>query len=445
MSEIIGFSMLAILLAVLILQILLLRRTAGPTGPLAALATNLVSAIERVERAVREELTRSRAETADQGQKARMELDTRLQGMQELLVRTLSQLGQAQHHELQGVAGRLDSLTQSYQERFEKLRESVENRLQLLQAENAQKLEQMRQTVDEKLHAALEQRLGESFRLVSDRLEQVHKGLGEMQALATGVGDLKRVLSNVKARGMWGEIQLAALLEQILPPEQFDRNVETKAGSGQRVEYAVRLPGRDEDHTQVVWLPIDAKFPLEDYQRLVDAADRADADGIDAAGRQIEQRIRACARDIHDKYLSPPQTTDFAIMFLPCEGLYAEVLRRTGLVENLLRDHRVVVAGPTTLAALLNSLQVGFRTLAIQRRASEVWELLAAIKAEFGRFGEALSRVQKKLQEASSAAEAASTRTRAIERKLRQVEILPTGQSQPQLGPEPQETPDDQP
>jgi len=444
MLEAIGVIVLAMLIAVLVLEILLLRRTAGPTGALAALGANLVTALERVERVFREELARTRTEAADQNQKARMELDARLQGVQELLVKTLTQLGQAQQHELQGVTGRLDSLTQSYQERFEKLRESVENRLQLLQADNVQKLEQMRQTVDEKLHAALEQRLGESFRLVSDRLEQVHKGLGEMQALATGVGDLKRVLSNVKARGMWGEIQLGTLLEQILAPEQFDQNVETRSGTAQRVEYAIRLPGRDEDQTQFVWLPIDAKFPLEDYQRLVEAADRADAEGIDAAARQIEQQMRACARDIRDKYLSPPQTTDFAIMFLPCEGLYAEVLRRAGLVESLLREYRVVVAGPTTLAALLNSLQVGFRTLAIQRRASEVWELLAAIKAEFGRFGEALNRVQKKLQEASSAAEAASTRTRVIERKLRQVEALPAGQGQEQLGSELEAAPDEQ-
>ncbi|MCW0182866.1 MAG: DNA recombination protein RmuC [Zavarzinia sp.] len=298
----------------------------------------------------------------------------------------------------------------------------LERRFDRLAADSAAKLEEMRRTVDEKLQGTLEARLGESFRQVSERLEAVHRGLGEMQSLAAGVGDLKRVLGNVKARGIWGEMQLDALLGQILTPEQFLTNVATRPGSAERVEFAIRLPGHDKG--MEVLLPIDAKFPREDYERLLDAADRADAEAVESAAKALETRLKAFARDIRDKYLNPPQTTDFAIMFLPTEGLYAEALRRPGLVDLLQRDFRVIPAGPTTIAALLNSLQMGFRTLAIEQRSSEVWQLLGAVKTEFARYGEVLDKVQKKLVEASSQIDKVAVRRRAIDRQLRQVEGL---------------------
>ena len=290
----------------------------------------------------------------------------------------------------------------------------------------------MRATVDEKLQSTLEKRLGESFKQVSERLEQVYKGLGEMRNLATGVGDLKKVLTNVKTRGTWGEIQLGNILEQILTPEQYAINVQTKKNSNERVEFAIKLPGQDSDKDQVVWMPIDAKFPQEDYQRLLDAQDEADKDAADKSIRNLEMRIKAEAKAIKEKYIDPPNTTDFAIMFLPVEGLYAEVLRRPGLCDILQRDYRVVVTGPTTLAALLNSLQMGFRTLAIEKRSSEVWELLGVVKTEFGKFGDVLSKTKKKLQEASNTINKAEVRTRAIERKLREVQEIPQD-DQPEL------------
>jgi DNA recombination protein RmuC len=309
--------------------------------------------------------------------------------------------------------------------KLEKMRDTVEARLKSLQDDNGTRLEQMRATVDEKLHATLEKRLGESFQQVSERLEQVHKGLGEMQGLAAGVGDLKKVLTNIKTRGTFGEVQLGTLLEQILTPEQYAVNVATRKGSSERVEFAIKLPGREADGSGTVWLPLDAKFPQEDYLRLVEAQEQGNPEAVAEAGKQLERQVRLMAATIRDKYLEPPQTTDFGIMFLPTEGLYAEVLRRTGLSETLQRDCRVVVAGPTTLAALLNSLQLGFRTLAIEQRSSEVWKLLAAVKGEFGKFGEILEKTKKKLDEASSSIDTAAVRTRAIERRLRGVEALP--------------------
>ncbi|MDO9263294.1 MAG: DNA recombination protein RmuC, partial [Desulfosalsimonadaceae bacterium] len=280
------------------------------------------------------------------------------------------------------------------------------------------------QTVDEKLQGTLEKRLGESFKQVSERLELVHKGLGEMQTLATGVGDLKRVLTNVKTRGTWGEVQLGALLEQVLSPDQFETNVATKGGS-ERVEFAIRLPGQGTDRDEVVWLPIDAKFPIEDYQRLMEAQERADVEGVEAAGKQLESRVKACASDICRKYLNPPKTTDFGILFLPIEGLFAEVIRRTGLVDAIQRDCRVVIAGPTTLWSILSSLQMGFRTLAIQKRSSEVWNLLGAVKTEWTKYGDVLDAVQKKLHQASDTIEKAKSRSRAVGRKLKDVQELP--------------------
>jgi DNA recombination protein RmuC len=289
-------------------------------------------------------------------------------------------------------------------------------------------LERMRRVVDDTLQSTLEKRLGDSFKQVSERLEQVYAGLGEMRTLASGVGDLKKVLTNVKTRGIWGEVRLAQILDQILTPEQYAANVATRPGGTERVEFAICLPGADASRGEVVWLPIDAKFPQEDYQRLLDAQEAADKEQADRSLRNLEIRVKAEARAIRDKYVEPPHTTDFAILFLPVEGLYAEVLRIPGLCDHLQREYRVVLTGPTTLAALLNSLQMGFRTLAIERRSSEVWELLSVVKTEFGRFGETLSKTKKKLQEAASTIDQAEVRTRAIERSLRRVEDTPTAQ-----------------
>jgi len=327
------------------------------------------------------------------------------------------------------IAEQLKILTSSSEQRLDKLREAVEGQLQSMREDTGKRLEQMRATVDEKLHETLEKRLGESFKLVSERLELVHKGLGEMQSLASGVGDLKKVLTNVKTRGTFGEIQLGSLLEQILAPEQYEANVATKKGSAGRVEFAVKLPGRDEAQRHTVWLPLDAKFPQEDYLRLLEAQEAGSADLVVEAGKQLERTVRDAAKTIRDKYLAPPETTDFGIMFLPTEGLYAEVLRRPGLFEALQREYKVILTGPTTLAALLNSLQMGFRTLAIEKRSSEVWTLLGAVKTEFANFGAILDKTSKKLQEAGNTIDAAATRSRAIERKLRDVQALPSGEA----------------
>jgi DNA recombination protein RmuC len=317
---------------------------------------------------------------------------------------------------------RLAALAAEHEKRMGEVRATLEAKLGAIQQDNAAKLEQMRATVDEKLQSTLETRLGQSFQLVSDRLEAVQRGLGEMQALATGVGDLKRVLGNVKKRGIFGEVQLGALLEDMLTIEQYSANVITVPGSNDRVEFAIRMPGQAEG--EHVYLPIDAKFPVEDYQRLLDAQENADLDAAVRAGNALEARVREEAKRITSKYVAPPHTTDFAVLFLPTEGLYAEVIRRPGLFEKLQREHRVTVAGPTTLSALLNSLQMGFRTLAIAKRSSEVWSILGAVKTEFSKFGDVLDKVKKKLDEAGKHIDATGIRTRAIERKLRGVEVL---------------------
>ncbi|HEY4091113.1 MAG TPA: DNA recombination protein RmuC [Luteibacter sp.] len=323
---------------------------------------------------------------------------------------------------------RFTALSADSEKRMGDMRGTLETRLAAIQQDNAAKLEQMRATVDEKLQSTLETRLGQSFQLVSERLEAVQRGLGEMQALAAGVGDLKRVLTNVKTRGTFGEVQLGALLEQILVAEQYDSNVATVPGSAERVEFAIRLPGAEDGAP--VWLPIDAKYPIEDYQRLLDAQDAADAEGVISAGKALELRVREEAKRIRTKYVAPPHTTDFAILFLPTEGLYAEVIRRPGLSDQLQRDHRVTVAGPTTLTALLNSLQMGFRTLAIEKRSSEVWQVLGAVKSEFGKFGVVLEKTRKQLDTVRNSIDSAGIRTRAIERKLRGVETLGGDESQ---------------
>lgn len=325
----------------------------------------------------------------------------------------------------ESLLNRMDESADRSAQKLDRIDETVDRHLKALQEDNSRRLEQIRATVDDKLHDTLERRLGESFKLVSDRLDLVHRGLGEMQTLASGVGDLKKVLTNIKTRGTLGEIRLQSLLEQILSPDQYRSNVTTKRDSAARVEFAIRLPGRDAAENHPVWLPIDAKFPQEDYLRFLDAQETGDATRVEAASRQIDRIIREMARNIRDKYLDPPFTTDFSIMFLPTEGLYAEVLRRSGLFELLQREYRVVVAGPTTLAALLNSLQMGFRTLAIEKRSGEVWTLLGTVKTEFSTFGAILDRTQKKLQEATSTIEKAATRTRAIEKRLRDIQSVP--------------------
>jgi DNA recombination protein RmuC len=324
----------------------------------------------------------------------------------------------------QSLVDTVRAMSEANERRLAEVRGTVETRLQALQADNDKRLEQMRQTVDEKLQATLEARLGESFKQVAERLEQVHKGLGEMQRLASDVGSLNRVLNNVKTRGIFGEVQLAGLLEQVFTPDQYGVNVETVPGTGARVEFAIRLPGRGHDAAPL-WLPIDAKFPREDYERLLEAQDRADAPAAEQAAKAIEQRLRLEARSIRDKYLAPPHTTDFAILFLPTEGLFAEALRRPGLTEGLQREHRVVLAGPTTLLATLNSLQMGFRTLALEKRSSEVWQVLGGVKTEFGKFGEMLAKTKKKLDEASNTISQVETRSRAMGRALKDVEALP--------------------
>lgn len=374
--------------------------------------------------------------THQQGQQA--------EALREAQATALARFNEAQEAALrrlgEGVTEQLRVLSEANDRRLAEVRSTVETRLQALQADNEKKLEQMRQTVDEKLHATLEARLGESFKQVAERLEQVHRGLGDMQRLASDVGSLNRVLNNVKTRGIFGEVQLAGLLEQVFTPEQYAVNVETVPGSGARVEFAIRLPGKG-DAEAPLWLPIDAKFPREDYERLLEAQDKADAAGVEAAARALEQRLRLEARTIRDKYLAPPHTADFAILFVPTEGLYAEALRRPGLVESLQRECRVMLAGPTTLLATLNSLQMGFRTLALEKRSSEVWQVLGAVKTEFGKFGDVLAKTRKKLDEASNTISSVETRTRVMGRALKQVEAMPESQAQALL---PGEAPSDE-
>ncbi len=397
------------------------------------LVLTVVPLIERrqqhTERLIREEFACSRDQAAGAARQARDEVATRFGQLGHVIASRMTDSASAQKTQLDHFAANLAYLTQSNEKRLADMRQTVEAGLEKLRQENSQKLEQMRATVDEKLHATLEQRLGESFRLVSDRLELVHKGLGEMQTLASGVGDLKRVLTNIKTRGGWGEVQLGNLLDQMLTPEQYAANVPPSPTSSERVDFAIRLPGREPGDRGQVWLPIDAKFPQEDYQRLLEAQEGGNLSEVEEAAHALELRIRLEARKIHDKYINPPHTTDFAVMFLPTEGLFAEVLRRPGLFESLQRECRVSIMGPTTLGAVLNSLQMGFRTLAIEKRSSEVWAVLGAVKTEFAKFGVVLDKVQKKLQEASSTVEQAATRSRVLERHLRKVQDLPSGEA----------------
>jgi DNA recombination protein RmuC len=466
-------TLLWAVLALSVLTLLLtvaqwLRKPPGP-NPAEGLAAqerqfqHLLDRLDRLERDVRHDLTEGTrggrqevmqtlttfGETLSrQAQDANRTQNTQLDGFAQQLVQlrgtvgdTLTQqlqnLSEANARRLTDVQAMLERQQQAQRQAIEQLqqqlRQTLEQQIQTLQASNAQKLDEMRATVDEKLQSTLETRLGQSFKQVADRLEQVHKGLGEMQTLAQGVGDLKHLLTNVKTRGMFGEAQLAALLEQVLAPDQYATQVATRPGSRNVVDFAIRLPGRGDDG-QPCWLPIDAKFPNEDYERLLDAQVRADATEADAAGKALETRIRLEAKSMADKYLEPPHTTDFAILFLPTEGLYAEVLRRPGLMEALQRDHRITLAGPTTLMAMLNSLQMGFRTLALEKRSSEVWQVLGAVKTEFGKFGDVLAKVKTQTQTVLNTLDSAEVRSRAMGRALKSVEALPTEQAQGLLG-----------
>ena len=441
MFELTALGLLALILVLLVL--IWLRHK-----PEAGVSPELLQSNERLERELRDELGRSASGT-------RQELMQGLAQFQQLLTQGLQ--GSNQSLAAQALAAReaqdaaaqrsalaqteamqrlsdvmreqLQALSKTNEQRLAELRLTVEQRLTSIQQDNEKKLEQMRATVDEKLHATLEQRLGESFKQVAERLEQVHKGLGEMQNLARDVGSLNRVLTNVKTRGVFGEVQLAGLLEQVFTPEQYAANVATLPGSAERVEFAIKLPGQRDDG-QPLWLPIDAKFPREDYERLLDAQERGDPVAAEASAKAIESRLRLEARTIREKYIGPPHTTDFAILFVPTEGLYAEALRRPGLVEGLQREFKVMLCGPTTLLATLTSLQMGFRTLALEKRSAEVWEVLGAVKTEFGKFGDVLAKAKKKLEEAGNTLDAAEVRTRAMTRKLKGVEALPDDAAQ---------------
>ncbi|NTV49749.1 MAG: DNA recombination protein RmuC [Geobacteraceae bacterium] len=432
MTDMVGYSIILLLFACLgILCALFMRNKRGETEniDLQKKVDGIEKLLERHERTLREELVRSREEAHAGSRRMREEMTGGITVLGDSLLKRMSDIAGLQKNQLELFAGQLKELTSSNEGRLDKLRDGVDARLKLIQEDNARKLEQMRATVDEKLHDTLEKRLGESFKLVSERLELVQRGLGEMQTLANGVGDLKKVLTNVKTRGTFGEIQLGSLLEQILAPGQYESNVETRQGSGQRVEFALKLPGRDGTPDGMVWLPLDAKFPQEDYLRLVEAQETADVAAATDARKQLDRSVREMAKTIRDKYLDPPHTTDFGVMFLPTEGLYAEVLRLPGLFDALQRDFKVMVAGPTTLAALLNSLQMGFRTLAIEKRSAEVWNLLGAVRTEFSKFGTILEKTRKKLVEAGNHIDLAATRTRVIERKLRDVQDIPHQES----------------
>lgn len=446
-ADVLLLLLLAAVVLVAVLQVVLLLRR--PDRALDAQGERLQQALRDEQREGRGEL-RQQLDGLSAAQEQRIEnfgrrlddltqrTDARLDVLRQALTedahkgREASASGQQQFAEQLG--GRLRELGDRNTQVLGELRVTLEQQLQRLQADNAHKLEQMRATVDEKLQSTLEARLGASFKLVSERLEAVQRGLGEMQTLAAGVGDLKRVLTNVKTRGMFGEVQLGALLEQVLTLEQYEANCATVPGSGERVEFAVRLPGASPGVP--IRLPIDAKFPREDYERLLDAQERADADGVAAAALGLERQVKQEAKRIRSKYVAPPHTTDFALLFLPTEGLYAEVLRRPGLFEGLQREHRVTIVGPTTLLALLNSLQMGFRTLAIEQRSSEVWQLLGAVKAEFGKFASVLESADKQLNTVQNSLKQAGVRTRAIEKQLKGVESLPGGEAQKLLGSE---------
>ncbi|MES2385000.1 MAG: DNA recombination protein RmuC [Pseudomonadota bacterium] len=431
--------LIALALAILVAVIVLLVRK--PVVPDSGRA-ELLAASERLERELRREISES-------SRGARQEMTHSLATFQETLVKQAAEATRTQNTQIDAFAQQLtllqktlsdtlstqlQSVSESNARRMVEVRETLEQQLAQLQQTNSAKLDEMRKTVDEKLQTTLETRLGESFKQVADRLEQVHKGLGEMQSLAVGVGNLQRVLTNVKTRGVFGEVQLEALLEQVLTTDQYAKQVETKPRSGQRVDFAIRFPGRG-DEGAPVWLPIDAKFPRDDYERLLDAHERVDPAAVELAGKALEARIRTEAKSIAENYLAAPHTTDFAILFLPVESLYAEVLRRPGLMDAIQRQHRVTLAGPTTLLAMLNSLHMGFRTLALEQQASEVWKVLGAVKTEFERYGEWVARIKEQVAKASDTLDKADTRAKQMRLALRKVEALPDAESQVLLPP----------
>ncbi len=419
MNEPLAIAILILSLSIIIVLLALYKKISSSK------TINIKEEFERIDRSFRDELGRNRDEFSRNSKSQREELNVSVLKLGEQLSSTIGEISKRQKDQLDIFTKQINSLTQSNETKLDKLQEKVETQLKEIQDKNDKKLEEMRQTVDEKLHSTLEKRLGESFKLVSERLEAVREGLGEMKNLAVGVGDLKKVLTNVKVRGTWGEVQLENLIEQILTPDQYAKNISTKKGSSDRVEFAVKMPGRSENKDGLCWLPIDAKFPMEDYQRLLAAQDSADPTLIDEASKALENRIKGEAKSINEKYIDPPNTTDVALLFLPVEGLFAEVLRRPGLFEKLQSENKVILTGPTTLTAILNSLQMGFRTLAIEKRSSEVWSLLSAVKTEFAKFGDVLDKTQEKLRQASDTIDSAKTRTRAIERKLKDVQELP--------------------
>ena len=416
MSDLLIWLPLIVSMVIVLLLGLILRKISARGG-------------EKTEDIIREEFRTSRDEAMQSARSLREELAATQKDAHVTLIQAISEMNKSQKDSLAAIEQRLMGLSETNETRLGGLRDTLDSKMKALQESNDRKLDQMRQTVDEKLQSTLEKRLGESFKIVSERLEAVQRGLGEMQNLATGVGDLKRVLTNVKARGTWGEVQLGAILEQLLTPDQYEKNVKVRPSSGEVVEFAIRLPGTGSEASANVWLPIDAKFPQEDYQRLVQASEAADTNAVEQSLKALTRAIENSARDISEKYIEPPATTDFAILFLPTEGLYAEVLRQPGLLEKLQDTYRVVVAGPTTLSAILNSLRMGFRTLAIEKRSSEVWQVLAAVKTEFGKFGDVLDKVKRQLETASGTIDETGVRTRAMERKLRDVEALPESES----------------
>ncbi|HQL06033.1 MAG TPA: DNA recombination protein RmuC [Treponemataceae bacterium] len=431
--NIIFIVLLALILAVVIAQfviiLIVLRRVSnGLQEQVLQKLEEYGSRLEKNETVLRDEFSRNRDETAKSASIARDELTGTFTKFSSLLEQKLTGIQDSVN--LSGKQNReeLALSLKSFETKVDGMRDSVEKKLTSIQEDNSAKLEKMRETVDEKLHKTLETRLGESFKLVSDRLELVQKGLGEMQTLATGVGDLKKVLSNVKTKGVLGEYQLSAILEQLLTPAQYEPNVKTKKGSNDLVEFAVKIPNK-EDSSRILWLPIDAKFPTEDYTRLMNAYDLGDAGEIEAGTKALKGKIEKFAKDINTKYIDPPNTTDFAIMFLPFEGLFAEVLRIPGLFESIQREYKITITGPTTISAFLSSLQMGFRSLAVEKRTSEIWSLLGTVKTEFGKFGDVLEKTKKKLDDASKEIDSAGARSRAIERKLRDVQELPDGKS----------------
>ncbi len=443
MSSIPSWLLLALLVLNLLLLVwLLVRKPVSDDDGRSALMSSITQGNDKLERELRREM-------GDNARDGRQELATAFATFQQTVVQQSGEAIRTQNTQLDAFAQQLtllqktladtlttqlQSVSESNARRMVEVRETLATQLAQLQQTNSAKLDEMRKTVDEKLQTTLETRLGESFKQVADRLEQVHKGLGEMQTLAQGVGSLQRVLTNVKTRGIFGEVQLEALLEQVLTADQYAKQVETKPRSGQRVDFAIRFPGRGDDGAPV-WLPIDAKFPRDDYERLLDAHERVDTAGVEAAGKALEARIRSEAKSIAENYLAAPYTTDFAILFLPVESLYAEVLRRPGLMDAIQRQHRVTLAGPTTLLAMLNSLHMGFRTLALEQQASEVWKVLGAVKTEFERYGEWVARIKEQVAKASDTLDKADTRAKQMRLALRKVEALPEAQAQDLLPP----------